>query len=86
MKKNLLLIIFTCLFLVSGISVASPFSDRILVARSAVSLDEAVRNVKEETGGRILSARTETRGRKQVHVIKVLLPSGRVRIVKVNAR
>ena len=46
------------------------------------SLDQAVQKIKRKTGGRILSAKTV--GKK--HVIKVLLPSGKVRVFRVNAR
>jgi len=50
------------------------------------SLDQAVQDIKQQTGGRTLSAKTVGPAGKQKHVIKVLLPSGKVRIFKVNAR
>jgi len=50
------------------------------------SLDQAVQKIKQQTGGRILSAKTIAKGGKHTHVIKVLLPSGKVRIFKVNAQ
>lgn len=50
------------------------------------SLDQAVQEIKQQTGGRILSAKTVGPVGKKKHVIKVLLPSGKVRIFKVNAR
>lgn len=48
------------------------------------SLDAAVQQVKQQTGGRILSAKTVNKNGKAVHHVKVLLPSGKVRIFKVK--
>lgn len=50
----------------------------------AMSLQQAVKKVQRETNGKILAARTEQNGQRQVHKIKVLMPSGRVRIVTVQ--
>jgi hypothetical protein len=50
------------------------------------SLDAAVKRVKKKTGGRILSAKTVNKKGKSIHHIKVLLPSGKVRVYKVNAQ
>lgn len=58
---------------------------RQYVARGGASLDEAVRRVRAETGGRVLSAETVRRNGHAVHRIKVLLPSGHVRIVHIDA-
>jgi uncharacterized membrane protein YkoI len=49
------------------------------------SLSEAVQQVQRETGGRVLSADTVSQGGRSVHRIKVLLPSGHVRVVTVDA-
>lgn len=49
------------------------------------SLNEAVQQVQRETGGRVLSADTVSQGGRSVHRIKVLLPSGHVRVVTVDA-
>lgn len=54
-------------------------------ARTGVSLDQAVQQVRAQTGGRILSAETISRGGRPVHRIKVLLPSGHVQIMHVDA-
>lgn len=51
----------------------------------AVSLDEAVAQVKEQTGGRILTAETVTKDGNKVHRIKVLLPDGTVKVMYINA-
>jgi uncharacterized membrane protein YkoI len=53
--------------------------------RAGVSLDQAVRQVRAQTGGRVLSAETINRGGRAMHRIKVLLPSGHVQIVHVDA-
>ena len=50
-------------------------------AKRGKSLDQAVKDVRRQTGGRILSA--ETQGSE--HRIKVLTPDNRVRIVRVPA-
>jgi len=51
----------------------------------AMTLEQAVNQVQQETGGKILSASTVRRGRNAFeHRIKVLTPSGHVRVVTVN--
>lgn len=50
-----------------------------------VSLEEAVAQVKEQTGGRILTAETVTKDGNKVHRIKVLLPDGTVKVMYINA-
>jgi hypothetical protein len=48
----------------------------------AQTLNDTVRRVERETGGRILSAETVTSGSREVYRIKVLTPDGRVRVVQ----
>ncbi len=50
-----------------------------------VTLEEAVRRVRKQYGGRIVSAETRGRSGNRVHVIKVLTDSGRVHTVRINA-
>ena len=50
-----------------------------------ISLDEAAAKVRGQTGGRVLSAETTSRRGEAVHRIKILLPSGRVRVYHVDA-
>lgn len=50
------------------------------------SLSQAVAQVRRQYGGRILSAETERRGNREVHVIKVLTKDNKVRTVRVNGR
>jgi|GEM_PF-1502368 len=49
----------------------------------AISLAEAVDRVREDTSGEVLSATTIKEDGKPVHRLKVLLPNGKVRIVKI---
>lgn len=62
----------------------------LLVARrggeAGMSLNEAVRQVQRETGGRVLSADTVSQGGRTVHRIKVLTPAGQVRVVTIDAQ
>ena len=51
-----------------------------------ISLNEAVQQVQRETGGRVLSADTVNQGGRSVHRIKVLTPSGQVRVVTIGTR
>jgi len=64
---------------------AQPSHSYIQLAQSSQSLDKAVQSVKQKTGGRILSTKTVTKNGKRVHKIKVLLPSGKVQVFRVNA-
>ena len=51
-----------------------------------ISLNQAVQQVQRDTGGRVLSAETINRGGQTVHRIKVLTPSGQVRVMTIDAR
>ena len=52
----------------------------------SLTLEQAVNQVQQETGGKVLSASTVRRGRNAFeHRIKVLTPSGHVRVVTVNS-
>jgi uncharacterized membrane protein YkoI len=53
--------------------------------RGGSSLDQAVEQVRRETGGRILSAETVRQNGKQVHRIKVLTRDRRVKVIRVPA-
>jgi len=55
------------------------------VASNGISLDAAVARIQRETGGRVLSASTVRDGGRLIHRIKVLLPSGKVRVYQVDA-
>lgn len=54
-------------------------------AEPAMSLEQAVTQVQKETGGKVLSATTVRRGRSSFeHRVKVLTPTGHVRVVTVT--
>jgi len=57
----------------------------ILAAQQQISLDQAIAQVRKQTGGRILSANTSSKGGRKTHNIKVLMPNGVVRVIRVNA-
>ena len=74
------------LLIVSGNSVLAkmPQSNEVIVlASNAVSLAQAVENIRQQTGGRILSAKKTGNGK--LYVIKVLMPNGQVRTFRVDA-
>jgi hypothetical protein len=60
----------------------------VLAAQSvepAMTLEQAVTQVQQETGGKVLSASTVRRGRSSFeHRVKVLTPTGHVRVVTVT--
>ena len=51
----------------------------------AISLQQAARQVAAQHNGRVVSARTENRGGKKVHIIRVVTKSGKVKTVRVPA-
>lgn len=64
-----------------GIELAHSYKPILLARASGLTLDQAVNQVRKETGGRILSAKTVSKKGRRTHRIKVLMPSGRVRII-----
>ena len=53
--------------------------------RLLLTLDEAVEQVRRETGGRVLSAKTVNQGSLIVHRIKVLTPQNQVQVHEIEA-
>ena len=51
----------------------------------AISLQQAARQVAAQYQGKVVSARTENRGGKRVHVIRVVTKSGKVKTVRIPA-
>ena len=49
-------------------------------------LNQAVRSVEKSTGGKVMSAERRRVDGKQKYRIKVLTPSGRVRVIHVDAK
>jgi hypothetical protein len=54
-------------------------------AAPAMTLEQAVAKVQDETGGKILSADPRQLGRRMEYRIKVLTPDGHVRIVVISS-
>ncbi len=52
---------------------------------SGVSLNQAVQQAQQQSGGRVLSADTVNQGGRTVHRVKVLTPSGQVRVYTFDA-
>jgi uncharacterized membrane protein YkoI len=50
-----------------------------------ISLDEATKQIIKNDGNRVLGAETELINGKEVHVIKVLTPDGRIQHYKIDA-
>jgi len=60
---------------------------RFQVSSEGISLDDAIRRVKEAYGDvTILKAETRRSGERRIHRIKILTASGRVKTVNVDAR
>lgn len=55
-----------------------------LAQNTQQGLNSAVQRIKKQTGGRILSAKTINNHGQTIYKIKVLLPSGKVRIFTVK--
>ena len=93
MHKRIILLFLSIVALTGATMPAVALADRhhpqFLARRGGedvgMSLNQAVQQVQRDTGGRILSAETVDQGGRRVHRIKVLLPSGRVRVVTVDA-
>ncbi len=62
----------------------SCFAENNLLAY--LSLDEAARQIIEGTYNKVLGAQTAFVNGKQVHIIKVLTPDGRIRYYKIDVQ
>ena len=74
--------------LLPGLAVtAAADTPRFEVAQSGgTTLEQAIRQVQRQYGGRIVSATTQVRNGREIHVIRVLSADGKVRTVRVNGR
>lgn len=61
------------------------FSSEALAQKSSVSLEEASEMIRHSTQGKVLSAKTNDNNGAQSHRIRVLTPSGRVKVYNVPA-
>ncbi|MCC5867370.1 MAG: PepSY domain-containing protein [Gammaproteobacteria bacterium] len=68
-----------------GSSWTAPLTTVAQAYSENVSLDQAVRMVRERTGGRVLRAETRRQNGRSVHRIRVLSDDGRVRTYAVDA-
>lgn len=69
----------------AGVGSAAAAPATVLRQAEGVSLEEAVRRVREQSGGRVLRAETRRENGRTVHRIRVLSPDGRVRTWTVDA-
>lgn len=65
---------------IAALAVCTPF-----VHAADISAQEAVDRVQQETGGKVLSVQTLRMGKRKIFRIKVLTPSGQVRVIEVQA-
>ena len=89
LKPLLILCIALTATSMTGVAMAGPHA--LQVARrdggdAGLSLNQAVQQVRQETGGRVLSADESSQGGRRVYRIKVLTPSGHVRVFVIDAR
>ena len=58
----------------------------LLVQTTAANEDDAAKKAREKTGGRVLSGESAKSGGSTIYLVKVLLPSGTVRVVKITGK
>jgi hypothetical protein len=68
------------LILLLALGFASP-----LIARGDLSLDQAVRQARDKTGGRVISAETQQQNGETIHNIRILTNDGKVRRLRYDA-
>ncbi len=83
-------ILALCAILLPGLPASAAMATAplpaLLTATTAMSLKQAISHIKQQSGGRILSAKTVSERGQALHKIKVLLPSGKVRVFRIPAR
>jgi len=80
------IILLSGLFSLESLATPSLSLDSFQLAQNnKQSLNSAAQSIKQQTAGRILSAKTVRRNGQRVYKIKVLLPSGKVQVFKINA-
>ncbi|MGR9054083.1 MAG: PepSY domain-containing protein [Gammaproteobacteria bacterium] len=72
-------------FLLATVMAKTQALPSVGLAFSYVSLDEATRQVRQDSSKKVLGAKTESIDGKDVHVIKVLTPDGRIQNLKIDA-
>lgn len=76
--------IFVKILLLSFCLIQSVYAGSELVF-SALTLDQATKNIIEKNKTKVLAANTEIINGKKIHVIKILTSDGRVQYLKVDA-
>lgn len=59
-------------------------SRHVIFAKNEITLDQAVNMIRQQTRGRILSARKHNAA-EPIYIIKVLLPTGQIKVFRVSA-
>ncbi len=71
--------------LIAALMLGLAVGSALAAERPALSLDQAVAQVRQETGGKVLSADALRVGRREViYRIKVLTPAGVVKVVQIK--
>ncbi len=68
-----------------GLLILSLLSAPPLFARGDLSLDQAVRQAREQTGGRVISAETREKNGQTYYNIRILTNDGKVRRLQYEA-
>ena len=55
-------------------------------ARGSVSLDEAVEQVRDSVGGRVISAETKQRNGQRIYNIRMLTNEGKVKRIRIDSQ
>ena len=91
--QSLRLILVLLFFVATPSSQAAVFSlsniltSHIMLVQVAVpNEDEAAKSVRAKTGGRVLNVESAQKAGRVVYLVKVLLPSGTVRVVEVHGQ
>jgi hypothetical protein len=74
---------YKCLLLAALIPLAGAVAAQS--TKPAVTLDQAVLKVQQETGGKVLSAESRGIGRRVEYRIKVLTPDGHVKVMAISS-
>jgi hypothetical protein len=86
--RRLLRAVLLCALLASPVISAAgdgQRADRVLAAKSTISLEEATEIVRRAYGGRVLSASPASKNGKKGYQVRVLLDGGRVKTVFVDS-
>lgn len=76
---------FFLLLLTLALPAAPAAAAQRVAAVTGITLEQAVAQVRRDTGGRILAAETVQENGRRVHRIKVLTPDNSVRMLSIDA-